>query len=406
MEDDIQMRIGLICAAILLLLSVSSYAANTTHIIKQGDTLGAIAVKFGLNSSKDIIEFNNLDSTLIRVGQTIRIPSPSPEASIATNTDNKTNDKEEKLFTETGFTNTYKVKSGDTLSQIAEKFNVKTSKLKEANNLRNSDSIGIGQKLSVPETPKVSKLKIQIYTVKKGDTLSQIARNFSVSVRNIKTANGLRTTRINTGDKLIIPTTKTTNNAIIDYRVRSGDTLSSIARKYSSTVTKIKRANNLIGDSIHTGQKLKVPLKLYVSKSAKEKILKDELIKVAKRYLGAPYKFGGTSTQTGIDCSAYVNKVFRTFNVNLPRTARDIYKKGQYVSKNNLEKGDLVFFATYAKYPSHVGIYIGNNKFIHASSISKKITIGSMNKSFYKKRYIGAKRISIKNGYAKKIRRS
>ena len=87
--------------------------------------------------------------------------------------------------------------------------------------------------------------------------------------------------------------------------------------------------------------------------------------------------------------------------LNLPRTARDIYKKGHWVSKGKLQKGDLVFFTTYAKFPSHVGIYIGNNKFIHASSASKRVTITNINKNYYKKRYIGAKRISIKNVYAK-----
>jgi len=119
-----------------------------------------------------------------------------------------------------------------------------------------------------------------------------------------------------------------------------------------------------------------------------------------KKYLGAPYKFGGNSFTTGIDCSGYVRKVFSSFNVTLPRTARDIfYKSGHQVSKKKLDTGDLVFFQTYAKYPSHVGIYIGNgnNEFIHASSASRMVTIDTMNKRYYRQRYLGAKRINLKS---------
>jgi len=156
-----------------------------------------------------------------------------------------------------------------------------------------------------------------------------------------------------------------------------------------------------------------VPSKIYASTSSKSVItkksfrneseLKDELIKVAKKYLGVPYKFGGTSTKTGIDCSAYVNKVFKSFDVILPRTARGIYKKGNHVSKSKLQKGDLVFFRTYAKFPSHLGIYMGDGNFIHASSAKKKVVITKLSGKYYKRRYIGAKRIKIKNSYAKNI---
>jgi cell wall-associated NlpC family hydrolase len=168
-----------------------------------------------------------------------------------------------------------------------------------------------------------------------------------------------------------------------------------------------------MGSSIYSGQKLKVPSNIYASTSSKsvktrnsftnESELKDELIKVAKKYLGAPYKFGGTSTKTGIDCSAYVNKVFKSFDVYLPRTARGIYKKGNHVSKSKLQKGDLVFFRTYAKFPSHVGIYMGNGNFIHASSAKKKVIITKLSGNYYQKRYIGAKRIKIIDSYAKNI---
>jgi cell wall-associated NlpC family hydrolase len=135
--------------------------------------------------------------------------------------------------------------------------------------------------------------------------------------------------------------------------------------------------------------------------------VKQNIIETAKQYLGAPYKFGGYSFKTGIDCSGYVKKIFSKFNVDLPRTARDIYyRAGTRVAKSQLQTGDLVFFTTYAKYPSHVGIYMGNGMFIHASSGARKVSITSLDKDYYRKRYIGAKRIKMsaifENEYSQK----
>lgn len=95
----------------------------------------------------------------------------------------------------------------------------------------------------------------------------------------------------------------------------------------------------------------------------------------------------------GIDCSAYVQKVYSFLNVPLPRTAREQFKIGEAISKDELSIGDLVFFRTYASFPSHVGIYLGNNLFIHASSKDKMVTINSLDKPYFVKRFIGAKRL-------------
>ncbi len=110
-------------------------------------------------------------------------------------------------------------------------------------------------------------------------------------------------------------------------------------------------------------------------------------------YLDTPYKYGG-ETRKGIDCSAFTQKVFsKSSNIELPRTARQQFKEGEDISKNELSFGDLVFFNTRkGVYPGHVGIYIGEDLFAHASR-SKGVTISSLENSYYKARYVGGRRI-------------
>ena len=116
-----------------------------------------------------------------------------------------------------------------------------------------------------------------------------------------------------------------------------------------------------------------------------------QIISTAKKYIGVPYLWGGTSTK-GFDCSGYVQYVFRAHGITLPRTSKEQYKVGFAVSKSNLKPGDLVFFNTSGSGVSHLGIYLGNNEFIHASS-SKGVTISSLSNSYWSARYIGARRI-------------
>ena len=118
----------------------------------------------------------------------------------------------------------------------------------------------------------------------------------------------------------------------------------------------------------------------------------DAVIATAKKYIGVPYLWGG-STPSGFDCSGFVQYVFKAHGLSLNRTCETQYKHGSYVSKNNLKPGDLVFFQnTYKAGISHVGIYIGDGKFIHASS-SKGVVISNLSSSYYVAHYYGARRI-------------
>lgn len=115
------------------------------------------------------------------------------------------------------------------------------------------------------------------------------------------------------------------------------------------------------------------------------------LVDNAMSLVGVPYVFGGTSRK-GFDCSGYTQYVFKGSGISLPRTSWSQFNAGSKITKDELQTGDLVFFSTYAKGPSHVGIYIGGGNFIHASNSGVRIT--SLNDSYYAKRYLGARRVS------------
>lgn len=111
--------------------------------------------------------------------------------------------------------------------------------------------------------------------------------------------------------------------------------------------------------------------------------------------LGTPYKFGGNNPEKGVDCSGLVRHVYKqSANIELPRSAKAISQNGEAIGKNELKPGDLVFFNTLKKPFSHVGIYAGEGKFVHASSRrEKQVTVSSMDDSYWAKRFNGARRI-------------
>jgi len=109
---------------------------------------------------------------------------------------------------------------------------------------------------------------------------------------------------------------------------------------------------------------------------------------------GIKYKYGGNSPETGFDCSGFVRYVFRqATDLTLPHGARAISQLGQTVALNDLQPGDLVFFNTLKSAFSHVGIYLGNNKFIHSPSSGGGINVVNMNDSYWAQRFNGARRI-------------
>jgi cell wall-associated NlpC family hydrolase len=115
------------------------------------------------------------------------------------------------------------------------------------------------------------------------------------------------------------------------------------------------------------------------------------LTRNAMRFLGVPYAFGGTSA-SGFDCSGYVQHVFAMMGYHIPRTADAQFYAGKHIAGAAMVPGDLVFFQTYEPGPSHVGIYLGHDRFVHASS-SHGVTVSSLHDGYWSARYLGAKRL-------------
>lgn len=282
---------------------------------------------------------------------------------------------------------TYQVKKGDNLYSIARVFNVSVQDIMNANDM-NSIALKVGQSLVIPtrqqdenakeqkDNPKktpssiTAKTKEQYHIVKKGENIWRIAKKYNLNVKDIKEINGLESNSLKIGQKLLLTA-----------KENDDDPISSIRTNYTQ-----KR------NPVSSQSKIKELQEIAKSEDISDLDIRERVILFAKKLLHLPYTFGGTGA-FGVDCSAFVQKVYSAVGINLPRSAREQFAKGELINRDELTKGDLVFFRTYASFPSHVGIYLGNNLFIHASTLNKRVTIDSMDTPYYVKRFIGAKRL-------------
>jgi cell wall-associated NlpC family hydrolase len=114
--------------------------------------------------------------------------------------------------------------------------------------------------------------------------------------------------------------------------------------------------------------------------------------RTAERFVGIPYRWGGENVVDGMDCSGFVRAVYNLCGLSIPRTSRDQYKAGDAVPREALQDGDLVFFGSSEESINHVGIYVGNGRFVHAPRRGEEIRVTSVDESYFEKRFVGARR--------------
>jgi len=238
----------------------------------------------------------------------------------------------------------HKIKSGDTLYSIAHKHHISIAEVRKFNSMKKGAVIKVGQVIKVPTTTKMNR-KIKIIK----------------SVRKHKKSNNILRTALKKHAK-----------PLASNRVKRRRTVTVDDIFFKSAQPNIA-AFNSFGFSTTKGKKI---------------------ITDAKKKLGRRYVWGAVGQRDTYDCSGFTSYVYRKNGISIPRTSIRQSKFGKFVSRGNLKKGDLIFFDTSKRrkgYVNHVGIYMGNGKFIHASSAKKKIVVSKL-ASFYAQRYRGARR--------------
>jgi peptidoglycan endopeptidase LytE len=287
----------------------------------------------------------------------------------------------------------YTVKPGDTLFEISKSFGVSIDALKKANHLE-TDTIkpkqvllipiqkerqtgerterSSGQNPQKPSTEMIKKPSVErkCYVVQKGDSLYSISKKVGLSIEEIKKTNGLKSTPLKIGQKLLLRKQRMEMDEEVE---ELGD---------AEEVTEVIQAE---GEREEQG----ASNSLEKWSNTEERNL---FIRVVKNFLGVPYRLGG-STLKGIDCSAFVKKIYEIFNVQLPRTVREQFLFGRKVEENELEEGDLVFFKTRRANNAHVGIYIGDNQFVHASSRNREVKVDNLRTPYFNQRFLRGVRV-------------
>ena len=114
--------------------------------------------------------------------------------------------------------------------------------------------------------------------------------------------------------------------------------------------------------------------------------------RTAERFIGIPYRWGGDNVVEGMDCSGFVRAVYNLCGVNIPRTSGEQFRTGDKVSKDSLKDGDLVFFGTSSDHINHVGIYVGNGRFVHAPRRGDEIKVSTLDEKYFTERFVGGRR--------------
>ncbi len=276
-------------------------------------------------------------------------------------------------------TNYYKVKAGDTLWSLANRFHTTPKAIAKVNGIRENGVLALGKTLAIPGVTSVSRSGAAARTAARAKAVAE-QRTSSVAIH----------TRV---DDACLRTGPSTSHAKITT-LPVGTSLKLLDRR--GKWAKVALPDGKCG---FIYRELLAPGAGTVTASAPGDAARDaggdtasDLVQTAMACRGIRYSRGGTS-RGGFDCSGFTRYIFAKYGVSLPHSSAAQSRLGVPVSRDELRPGDLVFFHTYRAGVSHVGIYIGDNRFIHAATHGRGVTVDSLNSSYYAPRYRGARRV-------------
>jgi cell wall-associated NlpC family hydrolase len=329
---------------------------------------------------------------------------------------------------------THTVKTGDNLSTLARKYHVSIHDLVQANHLTHIDALKLGDQLIIPAAPKPvvaqsamhqpatifgNRVTLRIgpqVTARRIDMFDMGARVTVTASRNewfqVTVADG-RVGWIHR-DYLKLAGAQDTHPSVARVEKKNHHTVAMIAKKSAvhHAVASVKKQHVTLAHVSHTSRsavhaaQLKHTARSHFAAAshasnrtrpmvarASDETPSNDVVRTAIAYRGTPYHYGGTG-RGGFDCSGFTSYIYRKSGVSLPHNAAAQYSQGSKVAKSELKPGDLVFFHCGRRGISHVGIFVGNGKFVHASSPhSGGVRVDSLEAGYYKSTFRGARRI-------------
>lgn len=382
-------------------------------VVKAGDNDVKIAKRLGISAAQLRKANPGVNWTKIKPGQTLKtgVSSSSTKKTTAAKKPAATAKMTQAKASTSNGVKGHIVVKGENDWIIAKKYGITPSKLAKLNPKVNWTKIKPGMKILVPKSGSSATKSASQKFASQSSATKITTKRVRVTADNVYVRSGPNTTAK--------PLTKVSKNRVASVVDRSGDwykikfaggttgwirgdllkpvsateasRLLASAKKASASSTKVAKASSPKSSSPRSAMRV----------ASNTNYAKTSLIDTAKSNLGIRYSWGGTS-RGGFDCSGFVGWVYARHGVKLPRTSIQQSTYGHAIAKENLEKGDLVFFkTTRGNRVSHVGIYIGGGQFIHASSGSGRVVISGLGEGYYSKRYAGARRVTGAKGAAK-----
>ncbi len=376
-----------------LLLAGSALAQNQTYKVREGDSIERIAKKFQVKE-KSILQANGLKATtILKVGRAITIPNVSVAS------DEKSS--QQVSAKKDGYT----VKTGENDWTLAKRFGITPHQLRKMNPSVNWSNLKVGQALNVPS----GKSAPATIAAAKMPAIAKLAGRFAivnandVTVRKVAGTTAPAIDKVDLGARVyVLKRTGDWYHLSFEGGAKGwirGDFLKSVpapvVAKAQPKPKPVSKPVKAAPAKVAKAPKPKAPVRVAMNTVAPgSRGTGSSLLEKARTFRGVRYRWGGMS-RSGTDCSGFTSQVFKANGITLPRTSGAQATVGKPVNKGDLKAGDLVFFRTSrGSRITHVGMYTGNGKFIHASSGGGRVQENSLAEGYYSSRFVTARRLT------------